>query len=83
MSEYKSAFQLTLFIILNFSNLARSDLVIFFCFPAFFCLSLCLVVKTLVLNKISALEVSEFANVGDSYSTHTKGGTRSSRKGEA
>lgn len=32
MSEYKSAFQLTLFIILNFSNLYRSDLVIFFCF---------------------------------------------------
>ena len=32
MSEYKSTFQLTLCIILNFSNLARSDLVIFFCF---------------------------------------------------
>lgn len=51
------------------------------CSPCFlaapFCLSLCPVVKTLVLNKIIACEVSEFANIGNcSCRAHSKDRTQ-------
>lgn len=51
--------------------------------PASSRLSLCLVVKALVLNKIIACEVSEFANIGNhSCRAHSKERTRSKRKQE-